>query len=131
MIAGGFSMQHLHERISAVSMSSASHEECIAHCLEAFRACSELIPHELNLHGDISASAHIRLLSGCSLMCETAAKMLMLDSELQAKVCALCAEICLQTAQSCEDHAEENRFALECARACRRCAKSCQDVAPL
>lgn len=121
-------MQYSYQEPTPISVSSASHEECIAQCLECFRACSELIPHELNLRGEATASSHIRLLSACAVLCETAAKIMMLDADPAPQVCVLCAEICLQAAQSCEDHAEENRFALECARACRRCAKSCQEM---
>ena len=101
-----------------------SMEECIAQCLESFRFCSELIPHCLSMGGAHADPHHITLLTTCALMCETSAKMMMLESDWHTETCRMCAEICRKCADDCEDIADGDRMMLQCARVCRASAKS-------
>lgn len=101
-------------------------EEVISQCLECFRCCSELVPHCLSMGGDPAESHPISLLSACALICETSAKMMMLESEWHLQTCEICAEICRKCAADCEDIANGDRMMLQCAKICRSCAKSCE-----
>jgi hypothetical protein len=101
-------------------------QECIDKCLECFKSCSSLIPHCLQLGEEHASAQHIGLLSLCAEVCHTSIKGMQFDLELKDKVCDLCADICIQCAEECEDTADGDQMMLSCASTCRECAEACQ-----
>ena len=108
--------------------SRADLEGCIALCEACHRACLETIFHCLERGGPHAAPDHIRLLSDCAAICQTAADFMLRGSAVHGAVCAVCAEVCDQCAVECDSFGDDRKMA-ECAEACRRCAESCEEMA--
>lgn len=103
-------------------------EECIRLCLECHRICLETVSHCLELGGPHVAPEHIRRLLACAAICATNADLMLLGNEFTARECAVCAEICLACAKSCEQLGNDEVMQ-RCAEVCRRCAEACQRMA--
>lgn len=101
---------------------------CVQECAECHRICLETIHHCLTRGGEHANPDHIRLLSDCAEICQTAANFLTRRSDLYAIVCEACAEICQQCHESCDQY-EGDICMQNCAETCRRCAEACQHMA--
>lgn len=100
--------------------------QCIELCLDCYRVCQEVaMNHCLEEGGRHVEPHHFRLMLNCAHICDTAANFMMSNSDLHAKVCAVCADVCDACAQSCEETGDME----ECVRACRQCAESCRQMA--
>jgi hypothetical protein len=102
--------------------------ECIASCIECGTLCMATVPHCLERGGPHADPGHIRLLLDCAEICQTSANFMVRGSELHARTCGLCAEICDDCAAECERLGDDAQMEA-CARACQRCADSCRRMA--
>ncbi|QDK38151.1 four-helix bundle copper-binding protein [Bdellovibrio sp. NC01] len=110
--------QHEHE--------TSAMQQCIDNCTECSHLCLQLVPHCLDMGGEHASSEHISILQICSLICETSAKLMTLDSEFHHDLCRLCAEVCKACATDCERLAQGDEMMIDCVEVCRRCAESCE-----
>jgi hypothetical protein len=101
-------------------------QQCIQQCLNCYRVCQEMaMNHCLEEGGKHVEPHHFRLMVNCSEICQTAASFMLGNSDIHAKVCAVCAEVCDACAQSCREVGGMD----ECVRACEQCAESCRQMA--
>ena len=104
---------------------SAAMQRCIEHCLACHRTCLEMASqHCLELGGQHTEPAHFRLMLACAEICRASAAVMMIGTELHARVCAACAEICEACARDCERVGDME----SCVAACRTCAASCKEM---
>lgn len=99
---------------------------CIDECLQCYQSCLGMaMSHCLEVGGAHVDPAHFRLMMACSESCRTAAHFMLIGVPHHQHVCADCASICRQCADSCDalDGMDE------CAAMCRRCADACERVA--
>lgn len=110
-----------------MAMSDHNLKSCIALCWECRNECQHtLFDHCLEMGGKHAEAAHVRLMTDCIEMCQTAADFMVRHSELHARTCAACADVCEACARSCEAVGGDRMQA--CAEICRRCAESCRDM---
>jgi hypothetical protein len=55
------------------------------------------------------------LLLDCAEICHTASNFMLRDSELHARVCAVCAEVCDRWAEECEKLGAADEMMRDCA----------------
>jgi len=89
----------------------------------------ETLDHCLQMGGRHAEAGHIRKLMDCAEICNSAASFMLRGSDEHAKTCAVCAEICIHCAESCERIAGDDATMKKCAEMCRRCATSCERMA--
>jgi hypothetical protein len=99
----------------------------LASCADTCTACADACLGEEQV-GDLRRC--IRLNLDCADSCQTAANMLLRQTEpdlqvLRATVEA-CALACRSCGEECEKHAEMHEHCRVCAEACRRCEDACQ-----
>lgn len=111
-----------------MNQSNASMQECITHCLDCHRLCTETAAHVLHGHGHHSESKHLVALLDCAQICAASADFMARRSPHHARLCADCAEICNACAALCEAHPDPDGQMKRCAEACRRCARSCEQM---
>lgn len=100
--------------------------QCIDHCLHCYRVCRETaLNHCLETGDRHIETRHVRLMLDCAQICDTAASFMMGNSELHAKVCAVCADVCEACAQSCQEIGGMDA----CVQACQQCAEVCEQMA--
>jgi hypothetical protein len=100
--------------------------ECIETCLKCQTVClEELTQHCLEAGGEHTEPKHVKTLINCADICHTSARFMMTDSPFHPLTCGLCAEVCEECAQSCEQMGDMDR----CVEACRECAESCRRMA--
>ena len=120
------SIQGRTERLRELALElPASVRECIEACNDCHQACEQVIPHCLELGGELAEVSHIRLIQDCAQITSVAADFMMRESGFHARFCALCADVCLACAGECERLEDEDELLRSCANACRRCADSC------
>jgi hypothetical protein len=105
--------------------SSEMMKECLAHCLECHRVCTETAAHVLHGGHVHSEAKHLVALLDCAQICIVHADFMARRSPHQAHLAKECAEICSACAALCEKHADPDGEMKRCAEACRTCAKSC------
>lgn len=101
---------------------------CISDCLDCQQVCMETVMHCLNMGGQHAEPGHIRLLLDCAEVCQTAATLMMRESQFHVKMCRLCAEVCRRCAEDCQKFGSDPNM-LDCAKRCRKCAESCTEMA--
>lgn len=104
--------------------------KCITTCWECRTECQEtLFNHCLYEGGKHAEAEHVKLMTDCIQICQTAADFMTRGSALHMATCAACAEICDACAKSCDqiggDHMKK------CAETCRRCAQSCREMSQM
>lgn len=110
----------------AGGVSDSSLETCIRLCWECRHACqTALYNHCLVTGGEHLETEHVRLMTDCIQICQTAADFMTRSSAQHMAVCRACAEICEACGRSCESIEDMSA----CAVACFRCADSCQMMA--
>ena len=106
---------------------NADLQACIQTCRECLSECQEtLYEHCLEMGGEHAKKDHVKLMTDCIQICQTAADFMSRGSELHAAICAACAEVCESCAESCERIGGERM--LRCAEICRQCAQSCREM---
>jgi hypothetical protein len=81
--------------------------------------------HCLEAGGKHVEPQHFRLMLACAEMCRTSAAMMLITTPNHKQTCRICAEICMDCAESCEQVGDMD----ECVDACRACAETCQKMA--
>ncbi len=104
-------------------------KECIDNCLDCYRLCAETANHCLSMGGKHAEPEHIQLLQDCAEICQTSADFMARGSHRHNQTCALCAKICQECAEACDQMAGGDSLMKECADACRKCAQSCETMA--
>lgn len=95
---------------------------------ECHDICLQTVSHCLDKGGEHARSEHITLLLDCAETCQIAANFMLCDSELHARVCAVCAELCDRCAEECERLGAADEMMCECAQICQRCAEACREM---
>jgi hypothetical protein len=102
--------------------------QCIHDCRDCQDSCARTVQHCLRKGGMHAEVRHIRLLSDCAEICQTAGNFMSRSSDHHPAVCSLCAAICEACAESCERIESGDDEMKSCAAACRRCAQSCREM---
>lgn len=118
--------QHIQKTEINFSHLSQKTQHCIEHCLECHKTCSELISYCLKKGGMHAEPKHIQTLLACADICSTSAHFMMWESDLQGRVCGICADACFECAQDCERMSDDEMMKV-CAQVCRGCAETCLD----
>jgi hypothetical protein len=108
--------------------TSQAMQECIQRCMECHRICLETVTHCLQMGGPHAEACQIRLLLDCAQVCETSANFMVRGSDLHARTCAVCTEVCERSAADCARFGDDPVMQ-RCAEVCRRCAESCRRMA--
>lgn len=100
-------------------------------CIEACNACRDecektLFSHCLDMGGEHVEKKHVRLMTDCIEICQTAAHFMLRGSDLHDAACAACAEVCEACAESCEELKSDEMK--DCAEICHHCAESCRKM---
>lgn len=97
-------------------------ENCINKTIECHVTCLETFDDEMDCIG--SNSMFCKILMDTARMTLYANESLLLDSVYNKDICELCAQICLDCSEKCEEFGYK-----ECARKCNECAGTCETVA--
>ena len=101
-------------------------EACIEACLTCYRTCLRMaMNHCLETGGKHTDPHHFGLMMGCVEICQTSARLMIMNCDMHKATCAACAEICRACGASCEDVGGLE----ECVEACHVCAKTCSRMA--
>lgn len=100
-------------------------KDCIETCNNCHKICLETLVYCLEKGGEHSQKDHIRLLADCSEICQTSANFMLRGSDLHNKICAACAVICQECADSC-DRFPNDKIMQKCVDACRTCSEHCE-----
>jgi hypothetical protein len=103
--------------------------ECINNCTNCHNICLETVTHYLQMGGKHAEASHIRLLLDCAEICATSANFMLRGSDLHARTCGVCAEVCDRSAIECERIGPDDQMMQRCAEMCRRCADTCRRMA--
>jgi len=99
----------------------------LAHLNACHDTCMNAVMYSLHQGGDFAKVDHIRSLLDCAQFCTVATDFYIRDSETAGEILNLCAEICDESADSCELFFEDQAMK-DCAEVCRNCSKICQDA---
>ena len=113
---------------TALKQVSPHLQGCIEECLSCHAACLSALTYCMQKGLRHAEPEHLRRLADCAEICETSANFMSRGSEMQATVCAACAEACERCAEACEQLPEDDVMR-RCAEICRRCAASCRRMA--
>jgi hypothetical protein len=95
---------------------------CIEECERCHRMCLRTaMTHCLEQGGSCLEPPHLRVMLACAELCRTTADSMLAGYSLYEELCAACARVCRDCAESCERIGELD----ECVQACRRCMESC------
>ena len=76
---------------------------CIDACLDCHRVCvTEASQHCLDVGGRHVEPRHMRLMLACAEICRTSAYFMELGTEFHKRTCAVCADVCEECANDCE-----------------------------
>jgi hypothetical protein len=103
-------------------------QRCIDNCSECQEMCLVTAQHCLTEGGSHAEAGHIGSLLDCARTCQLSAELMVRDSPLHPRVCAVCAEACERCAEDCERFSDDLMMQ-QCAEACRRSMKSCREMA--
>jgi hypothetical protein len=95
---------------------------------ECHDICLQTVSHCLDKGGEHARTEHITLLLDCAEICQTAANFILRNSELHARVCAVCAEVCDRCAEECERLAAGDNIMQRSTQTCRTCAEACREM---
>ena len=108
--------------LMAAETDSAVMVRCVEACERCHRTCLRTaMTYCLEQAADRVDAALFRSLLTCSDMCRATIDALLSGYESSEDVCALCARVCTQCADSCERHAELQ----DCVEVCRACSLAC------
>jgi len=89
------------------------------------------VPHCLSRGGEHASQGHITTLLECAELCQTSARLMLIQSSLHADACNLCAMACEHCAEECKRIGTGDAKMLNCADVCERCAKTCDGMAAM
>jgi hypothetical protein len=100
-------------------------QRCIDESLHCHSVCLSTASQQcLEQGGEHVEPGHYRLMLACAEICRSTAAMMMIGSDFDRRLCAVCAEICAACAKSCEEIGGMRR----CVEACRNCADTCRQM---
>jgi len=109
----------------AAEVDSEQLKRCIEDCEHCHRVCLHAaMTHCLEQGGEYLEPPLFRVMLACAELCRTTADAMLAGYALYEEMCAVCARVCRDCAESCERVGELE----ECAEACRRCAESCVGI---
>jgi len=108
---------------------ATTQQHCIDACLECSKVCDMCVAACLSEKDIDILRRCIRTTIDCAEICMAAARMMARDSENQAEMCLVSAEICKKCEQECRKHAGMLDHCAVCADACARCAEVCRALA--
>lgn len=102
-------------------------QNCITACWECRTHCQKMLYHYcLEQGGEHVNPDHVKLMTDCMEICQTAADFMVRGSSMIDSVCAACANVCYACAEACE--AIDDKEMDECAQLCRECAEMCDST---
>lgn len=111
-------------------MNDTKMHNCITECWKCRSHCQETFFNHCLVEGGQHVKAkHVKLMTDCIQMCQTAADFMTRNSGLHSFVCQVCAEICESCAESCENIGGIEME--QCAEICRSCAETCRGMAEI
>lgn len=119
-------METFKEQNEQINQQANREEEKIKKCLEAYKATLSCLKH--CLASDHHSQGHITLLKECSEITNLTSSFLMEGSDFKNQICNLCAQICIECAESCESIDAHDDVMSTCAKSCRSCAESCMGM---
>lgn len=102
-------------------------KESITICWQCRDTCQDVLyNHCFKMGGKHVQEDHVKIMTDCIEICQTAADFMRRNSRLHPSACRTCADVCEACADSCEriGGAEMQR----CADICRSCAESCREM---
>jgi len=112
----------------SIDRTSAT-QRCMDDCSECAVICNEGIMYCCSRGGNHVSMQLMSILMDCADMCQMVCRAMTRSSGMSPKMCALCAEMCINCGNMCEQTSGDKMMML-CAEVCRRCAESCMDMAP-
>lgn len=110
------------QMLMAAEADSAEMMRCIDDCEQCHRLCvRSALTHCLEQGGACVEPPHLRLMLVCADLCRATADAMLGGFALHEPLCAVCARVCEECAESCRRIAD----LAECADICERCATSC------
>lgn len=111
---------------STIMNRSADVERCIEACRNCHSSSTEMIAYCLQKGGEHAEVGHITLMRDCTAICELNEEVMLRSSRFVNRICALCADVCDDCADSCERFDDEamQRFAQQC----HSCADACREM---
>lgn len=107
-------------------------QKCIQLCWQCRNICQDtLFNHILPRGGSHIDAGHIRLMTDCIEICQTAADFMVRNSPLHMVTCGACADVCDSCAKACERMGKEHAAIQACAEICRTCADSCRKMSSM
>ena len=74
---------------------NADMQQCIDNCQNCHTVCLQhASQHCLEVGGDHVAPAHFRLMLACAQICQTSADFMLMNAEMHAQLCGVCAQVC-------------------------------------
>jgi hypothetical protein len=108
--------------LMSVETDSAEMMRCIDDCERCHRLCLRMVmTHCLEQGGECLEPPLVRVMLACAELCRTTADAMLAGYALYEELCAVCARVCRDCAESCKRLGELQ----ECVDACRRCSESC------
>ena len=108
-------------------MNHEQMQNCITQCWQCRHICQETLFNHCLIEGGSHLEAnHVKLMTDCIQICQTAADFMTRNSEMHKAICEACAKICEACAKSCEEIDDETME--KCAMICRKCAKTCYEM---
>src|SRR5688572_15705709 len=77
-------------------------ETCIQNCLDCHSACLAMVPYCLREGREYTTPRHITTLLTCAELCQSAANLLLMNSEMQSYICTTAAAACKRCIEECE-----------------------------
>ena len=109
-----------------MKVANQLYEDCISACRQCAivcRTCADACLRE----DDVKAMAEcIRLNMDCASVCDTAARLMVSDSEFAQTFCGICADICHRCEKDCGSH--HMQHCQESAKMCKHCAMLCSEM---
>lgn len=97
-------------------------------CQDCHDICLDILVNYCYVQGgEYTNPHHLKIMDDCIEICETTANFLRRNSEFSNEVCAPCASICYECANSCANL--PSREMQKCAEIARQCAQSCEQLA--
>lgn len=107
-------------------MSQERFQRCIDVCLACAAECKHCASECLKEDTVRALGPCIQLDMECSLVCLSAAQLMMIGGENAAALCEACADICVACAEECGKHDMDH--CQRCAQLCRKCAVECREM---
>lgn len=105
--------------------AAAAFAKAVAHCIETGELCLAHCSTELADGNTEMAKCNVSVQSMMAV-CQSALRLVVLGSAQAKKAVELCATVCKECAESCEEH--KAHFAHGMHLACKACGEACRDM---